>query len=267
MNRLLREFRLIPIVLVAAARGAPLLLGGRDWTWQGAWRAFSAQGPWGMWRDLSLGLPGAHQVENACTALAALDQVNRAGVSIAEDAIRRGLANARWPGRFERHTIAGRDVVFDGAHTPAAAKALVETWQAEYGPSRATVVLGLGADKDASAFLAALRPIAARLYVTRADSPRAADPVSIAEHARQQGYEARTFPSVADAIALALATDTAPLLITGSLFVAGEGREALGLAEPDRAWHALIAAGRARTPADPARDTPPSREGGPATIR
>jgi hypothetical protein len=39
----------------------------------------------------------------------------------------------------------------------------------------------------------------------------------------------------------AVESDSNPVLVTGSLFVAGEAREALGLAEPDHAWRALNA--------------------------
>jgi dihydrofolate synthase/folylpolyglutamate synthase len=212
-------------------------------------------------------MPGPHQVENACTALAALHEVNQAGIAIPEESVRRGLANARWPGRFERHAFAGRDVVFDGAHTPAAAVALVETWRAEIGAHDATVILGMGADKEAGAFLAALRPIVGRLLVTHADSPRAADPETIQLAAWNAGIPAETFPSVATAIAAAMKDDRSPLLITGSLFVAGEGREALGLALPDREWQRLNASRNPRTDAPLALDDAPKQECRPSAIQ
>ena len=129
---------------VAKEVGSPLQIGGRDWTWSGTWRLFEAKGPWGTLSHLSLGIPGPHQVENACTALAALHVVAGAGVTMPEVAIRSGLAAARWPGRFERHTVDNRDVVFDGAHTPAAAAALVEAWRDAIGANPATVILGMG---------------------------------------------------------------------------------------------------------------------------
>lgn len=221
------------------AIGAPLLLSGRDWTWHGSWRRFSADGPWGHWDDLAIDVPGPHQVENATTAMAALHVVNRSGIAIPEPAVRVGLAQAGWPGRFERRLVKGRTVVMDGAHTPAAAKALVETWQAEYGAQRATVVLGMGADKDARAFIAALAPIVATVIATRADSPRAADPLEIAKASLAIGLPVETTPTVADAVSRACAIGPDSILVTGSLFVAGEAREALGLASPDLAWAKL----------------------------
>ena len=60
------------IVDAAAEVGSPLQMAGRDWSWNGTWRSFEAKGPWGTLSSLALGIRGAHQVENACTALAAL---------------------------------------------------------------------------------------------------------------------------------------------------------------------------------------------------
>ncbi|MCD6032749.1 MAG: FolC bifunctional protein, partial [Thermomicrobiales bacterium] len=180
-----------------------------------------------------------HQLENACTALAALHSLNAAGFEIPELACRRGLALAHWPGRFERLAARGREIVLDAAHTPAAAAALVETWRDAKLPPNATVILGMGADKTPRAFLEAIRPIVGYLIATRADSPRAAVPEAIAAIAAELGVPHETQPSVAEALAAAASTTPAPLLITGSLFVAGEGREALGLAQPDLVWRAL----------------------------
>jgi dihydrofolate synthase/folylpolyglutamate synthase len=93
------------IIEAAAEVGSPLQLGGRDWSWDGTWRSFEAKGPWGTLSHLALGIPGPHQVENACTALAALHIVDAAGIRVPEDSISAGLATARWPGRFERITV------------------------------------------------------------------------------------------------------------------------------------------------------------------
>jgi dihydrofolate synthase/folylpolyglutamate synthase len=227
------------IVRSAAEIGSPLQMGGRDWNWRGTWRAFDASGPWGEWRDLSISIPGSHQVENACTAVAALHAIDNAGIRVPEHAVRTGLANTRWPGRFERVVSDGWDVVLDGAHSPAAAVALVDTWRQDVGAAPATVVLGMAADKNARAFLDALRPLIDRLIITRADSPRSADPVVIASAASTLGIPHEVQPNVAAAIEVARSHRRGPVLVTGSLFVVAEAREALGLAEPDHDWLAL----------------------------
>lgn len=237
------------IAQVAQATGSQVLFGKDDWSWHGSWRDFDAKGPWGNWTHLSLGLSGNHQVENATTALAALHFVNSGGLTVSESAIRAGFASTTWPGRFERRLIHGRDVVFDAAHTPAAAEALVDTWRSEVGTANAVVVLGMGADKEIPVFLEALRPIMYQLIATRADSPRAADPAVIAADARYIGVPSEVQPTVAAAIERAMTTTHSPILVTGSLFVAGEGREAFGFATPDHEWRRLNQEIQSRTDA------------------
>jgi dihydrofolate synthase/folylpolyglutamate synthase len=232
----------LAIERAADAIGSPLLLGGRDWIWSGDWQRFAASGPWGRWINFSVGIPGPHQVENACSAIAALHILATSGFHLPEAAFRLGLAHVSWPGRFERHVSRGRQYVLDGAHTPAAAAALVDTWRSELGAGGATVILGMGSDKHPRAFLQALHPLVDRLIATRSDSPRAADPAVLAAAAHELGIAATTAPSVAAAMQAALSEFCpTPVLVTGSLFVVGEAREALGLAEPDEEWRALNA--------------------------
>ena len=138
-------------------------------------------------------------------------------------------------------------IALDGAHTPAAARALVETWRAEIGDTPVTVIAGMGNDKDLRAFLGELAPITARGNQTRAGSPRAASPQDIATAATALGLPVQITPDVESA--LKLAANDSPLLVTGTLFVAGEVREALGLAEPDLEWAAINAAHLAATSA------------------
>jgi dihydrofolate synthase/folylpolyglutamate synthase len=220
----------------AAERGAPLLVGGRDWRWTGTWRRFAVEGPWGRSDDLRIALPGAHQVENAATALAALWRADQAGLDVPEGAIRAGFAAARWPGRFERVTRNGVEVVLDGAHTPAAMAAVAATLAEEFPKRRAAVVLGAGADKDPAALARALAPAAAVVVATRAAHPRAASPAAVAAGAAAAALAVETRPTVAAALdrARELAGD-ALALVTGSLFAVAEAREALGLAVPDPA--------------------------------
>jgi dihydrofolate synthase/folylpolyglutamate synthase len=223
----------------AKTTGATLLVGGRDWTWRGGWRKFDATGPWGTWKNLSLGIVGSHQVENATTALAASSVIDAAGIPIPEEAAREGLAKARWPGRFEITNHRGRVIVFDGAHSPASASATVSAWKDDFGFPNATVVFGTGADKNASAILRALEPVTDRMLITRATSPRAASPEYLASVAEELGIRVETHQSVASAMESAIAGSQNPLLVTGSLFVAAEAREVLGLAQADTYWEEL----------------------------
>ena len=80
------------------------------------------------------------------------------------------LREVEWPGRFQQ--IHDR-LVLDGAHNPAAARRLAETWREVFRRhAQATLVLGVLADKDAAAICAALAPVAARFIPVTMQNPR-----------------------------------------------------------------------------------------------
>ena len=178
---------------------------------------------------------------NAATARAVLAVLARAGVALPAEAAERGLALARWPGRFEPAPGEPR-LWWDGAHNPEGLAALAERWRASNLPPPAAIVLALSRDKDADAMLAILHDLApgAVLYATRSRSERALEPEALAARARAAGFEPRLAPSVADACRAALATLSAAharlgtrtprrlVLLTGSLFAIGEAMEAYG---------------------------------------
>ncbi len=95
---------------------------------------------------ITVALPGSHQRLNAAVALAALEA---AGLAASAGDVAAGLGSVEWPGRFQR-LEAGR-VILDGAHNPAAARRLVETWAEEFGrEDRPTLILGVLRDKEAA---------------------------------------------------------------------------------------------------------------------
>ena len=230
-------------VLVAAAErtGSHTLVAGRDWTTNGPWRAATLIGPWGNWSGVELALPGDHQIENAGTAMAALWLLRDRSIVISEAAIRAGFAQVRWPGRFERIEQEGATFVLDGAHTPAAAAALAATLAVEFPNKRAVFVLGLSSDKPAEQIISALAPVTSVIIAVRADNPRSTDPARIVEAATATGIPASTAGSVATG--LNAASGHSLVVATGSLYVVGEARQALGLGEPDPIWGPSLADG------------------------
>lgn len=221
---------------VAAARQSPLLVGGRDWHWAGTWRAFTADGPWGTYASLTTGLPGAHQMENAATAIAAISILNTAGRRFSERDVRRGLREVQLQGRFEQVPLANDVVViFDGAHTRASARALAAAVRAEFPDRDAIVVLGTSADKDIASLGRELRAIASRFIATASANPRAARPPAIAAGLAGLALPVESQPSVPHAVtrAIELARPGELIVITGSLFVVADAREALGLGIAD----------------------------------
>ncbi len=181
-----------------------------------------------------VGLRGRHQAENAAVANAVLDALEEAGICVAPPAARRaGFGAARWPGRLERLAVAGRDVLLDGAHNPAAAATLaiaIDDLRPHLAPGRWTVVHGATAEHDAAGVIAALGAAAAldgaRIITTRLDSPRATPAEQLAEAWRRhrRTTEIEVEPHVERALAAAIESAVGPILVSGSLYLVGEAR-------------------------------------------
>ncbi len=168
-------------------------------------------------------LLGTHQVINATTAITAVRVAREQGLSIDDEAIKRGLAQVKWPGRLE---ILSREplLIVDGAHNGDSAEKLVFTLREIFGDKKWTLIIGISADKDIPTILASLTSIAQRVIVTRARSIRAADLDSLADQVRHYNIEPSIANDVASAIELAL-KDNDPILVTGSLFTVADARE------------------------------------------
>jgi dihydrofolate synthase/folylpolyglutamate synthase len=163
-------------------------------------------------QDVVCPLAGQHQVENARTAAIALRQL---GVSAA------GIAGTRWPGRLEQFSREP-EIILDGAHNPAGARALADYIRGFYSGRRIWMVYGVMRDKAAGEMAALLFPLADRVIVTAPDNSRAMPPQEI------PAPGAIITHTVGQAMAViedAAADDV--IFITGSLFVVGEARNIL----------------------------------------
>ncbi len=226
-------------VLVGEARrvGAPLSFVGEDWRLEtGGGGTFNVTGPSGArYQNLRVSLTGRHQVENGTVAVGAAHVLLRGWPHAlrVEEAVRQGLAAVQWPGRFEllrrRPTV-----VVDGAHNRESARRLAETLRELDAGSRLVLVVGTSGDKDAAGIFAELAPLASSVLVTRSAHPRAADPAALAAVARRFTPEVAITLSVEEALrrALSEAGESDVVCLTGSLFVAGEARAALGYPSP-----------------------------------
>jgi dihydrofolate synthase/folylpolyglutamate synthase len=109
-----------------------------------------------------LGLPGTFQRGNAAVAAAMARRLGETGWPLSDAAIRRGLGQARWPGRLERRAWQGRPLLLDGAHNPPGALALrreLDQLEADAGDpagSGRRWLLAMQRTKDAPAMLDAL---------------------------------------------------------------------------------------------------------------
>jgi dihydrofolate synthase/folylpolyglutamate synthase len=177
--------------------------------------------PRGLYRGLRP-LPGAHQWDNALVALRLMEEARAAGLPCDLARAAAAMGEARWPGRLER--IEGRPpVLLDGAHNPAAARALADHLRG-IGPF--VLVFGAMGDKDVRGMAEVLFPLARQVVLTRPRMDRAARPAEIAERAGPLAGRARIEGSPRRALAWARrqAGDGATVVVAGSLFLVGEIR-------------------------------------------
>lgn len=205
----------------AARAGVPLRVEGRDLQVRVRARGLDGQridcaGPGFRLDDAALALLGTYQPGNALLAVAAAH-----ALGVPEGAIREGLAGAAWPGRFQVLGT-GPWLVLDGAHNPGGAQALADSLGAFFPGERSTLIAGISGDKDAAAMLAILAPLAGRLILTAAASPRALPPAVLASRV-PAGIPAETAPSVGAALE-AVAAGGWPRLtcVAGSLYAVGD---------------------------------------------
>ena len=208
----------------AAALGAPLIAQGQHW------HAFAERGRLVFQDDTGLldlplpNLPGAHQIENAGAALAALRALN-----IGDVAFDAAVTQAQWPARMQRlqhgpliEAAPKAELWLDGGHNAAAGLALAQHLATL--PKRPThLICGMLNTKDITGYLS---PLAAHSDSLIAVSiPGEANTLPAEETAHQShlvGLTATTAESVLDAVRTIAADDPqARILICGSLYLAG----------------------------------------------
>ncbi len=177
------------------------------------------------YRYLKTKLLGEHQLVNAAVSLGIMESLRDLGFTINDAAIKEGIENAVWPGRFE---ILKKDpyVILDGAHNPASAQALAKAIQENFPGKKVALILGVSDDKDKSGIAAALNEITRQVLFTKADHPRA---LWLSEQELQDlfpGMEIVRTENVRRALDMVLKKTFKGeiILITGSLFVIGEAR-------------------------------------------
>lgn len=187
-------------------------------------------------RDLTIGLSGAFQINNAAIAASLFLHWAQAASILIDDAaiaraIHRGLAEAKWPGRLE--TIR-RDplTVIDVGHTPdGIARALAGLHQT-HGKENWLLVVGVSHDKSADEIVALLAP-AFDTIICASAYHKGAPPDLIADAARRANPAAtvHVVATIEDAVTLSTnlaAAQGRRIFVAGGLFLAIEYATTLG---------------------------------------
>jgi dihydrofolate synthase/folylpolyglutamate synthase len=173
---------------------------------------------------IQCGLAGEHQVRNAVTAAVAL---LRLGVS--HHAIEAGIAAAEWPGRLER-VCERPEIILDGAHNPAGARALAAYIDRFYAGRRVRLIYGAMRDKAIAEIGGILFPRAQQVVVTAPRQSRAFSPEAMLEVSDHPNLT--TAPTIESALEQVRDASQADVIfVTGSLFLVAEARALLTKSE------------------------------------
>ena len=182
---------------------------------------------WGDYREIHLPLLGRHQLYNAAVVLTIVQALREKGLSISDEAVRRGIATVSWPGRFE---LVARNPLFivDGGHNPQCIEALVNNVRDYLGGRTLTVLTGVLADKDYADMYEDMAQYVTRFVTVTPPNPRALSAQALAEYLQRFGKPVTACETVAQGVALAkeLAGPDGVVLAYGSLYMVGDIEDA-----------------------------------------
>ncbi|PKB70929.1 MAG: hypothetical protein BZY87_08220 [SAR202 cluster bacterium Io17-Chloro-G6] len=229
---------LSPILAACQEKEAAPILVGRDVTWEEGECGVDGQQfkVRGLTREYELDIPllGAHQLENATAAVAALEALASQGLEVPLQAIRTGFQGVNWPCRME---VLSRSplLVADGAHNVYSVESLLKSLPKYLNFNRLILVVGFSRDKSVEGMAQALGAKADIIFATASRHPRSMAPPEVASLFDKAGKTATVAPTPASALKMALesAGESDLVLATGSLFLAAEVREAALGIEPE----------------------------------
>lgn len=179
------------------------------------------------YNDIRLNLPlvGAHQIENAKTALSVLEVIHES-FPVKSENIQSGFARTTNPARLE---VLGKNplVILDGAHNPDGINALKNALEAYLPDKKKSLILGMLADKDSKSSVKLLGGLFDKVFTVPVNNPRTLSSEALAEECRQHFSETECFGNPFSAFDAAYETakqENNALIIAGSLYLAGELR-------------------------------------------
>lgn len=174
--------------------------------------------------NLRPGILGSCQLENAAAALEVIDALGELGYPVTEEALRRGLEQTKWIGRF---TVIEEAPLFlvDGAHNRDAADRLLETLKLYVPEKRKIFIIGVLGDKEYDYMMSRLAPEAERIVtVMTPDNQRALPAEELAEAVRKYNPNVEAAENIPEAVkkAKGYAGGDGMVLAFGSLSYLGD---------------------------------------------
>jgi dihydrofolate synthase/folylpolyglutamate synthase len=217
----------------AEEKDAPIREFGRDFrTTRTGTRKFNYASSLSVVEDLTLAMPGAHQIKNAALACAAVEELRGMGYAISDAAVREGIRNTRFAGRFEIINKSP-DVIIDGAHTPESMRLLKSTFRQLYPSISPLVLMGMLREKNWKEMAKIITPVAREVVCVTPQGDRALDAEQLASHVRECGVPVTVSDTIEHGFQTLFqkASRDQVVLAAGSLYMIGPVRRACGLGE------------------------------------
>ncbi|MBI2675393.1 MAG: 2-amino-4-hydroxy-6-hydroxymethyldihydropteridine diphosphokinase [Candidatus Aenigmarchaeota archaeon] len=173
-------------------------------------------------RNITLRMKGSYQLNNAGLAIRVIEVLkSRFGLKTNIGKIKEGLENSFIPGRFEVCEMAGRRIIFDGAHNPVAVSALLNSIKG-FRFKRLISVVSIMKDKNCRKMLSLLEKESGLIVLTKANSYRACNPESLASCITSK-EKIKIEVDFMEALAFAKkqAAEEDLILVTGSFYLVG----------------------------------------------
>lgn len=191
---------------------------------------FDLKTPFGHFYDLKIQMSGRYQIDNAALAVGLTKGLElRTRLKISEPAVRMGLLDTHWPGRLEK-VWPDPLIILDGAHNAESMRLSLQGLKRHFQYKKLVAVLGVSSDKDIAGMLEHLAPEAQTLILTRSLNPRALPVKELKNYVENFPGEVIETDGPDEALQAArkAASSGDAVLVTGSLFVVGEMKTALG---------------------------------------
>ncbi len=177
---------------------------------------------YGGFKKLEISLAGQFQIENAALAVETLRVLGEQGYPVGEEALRAGLWETAWPGRF---TVLRKKPWFiaDGAHNEDAAAKLSQAVEFYFTNRRIIYIMGVLRDKEYGKMIALTQKRAEHIITVTPPGPRALSAYELAREIAAVHPKVTAADSLEEAVemSLLLAGEDGAVIAFGSLSYLG----------------------------------------------
>ena len=163
-----------------------------------------------------------------------MEILRREGLKISCEAVRKGLAEVKWHGRFE---VLSKEplIIYDGAHNPDGIRCAADSIRRYFSDKKVALLIGVMADKEYGLYADMLGELAETAFAVKPANPRSLDSQKLADTLNAKGLSTKPFAVLAEGVrtAYSYAKDhDVPLIVLGSLYMYREVTDALsGISE------------------------------------